>query len=130
MQLKEHQEKKETTVVKTKEEMEEHIDVDDEESREEGNATEQENTNDEATTVTTSTTVAEQLQREGEPHLVQDEPTAEDILPQTDHRFRRELDILWLTDPMLNVAIVLLAVICFLLSRKCFDLYDDLQSLS
>jgi hypothetical protein len=130
MQLKEHQEKKETTVVKAEEEMEEHIDVDDEESREEGNATEQENTNDEATTFTTSTTVAEQLQREGEPLLVQDEPTAEDILPQADHRFRRELDIVWLTDPMLNVAIVLLAVICFLLSRKCFDLYDDLQSLS
>ena len=133
MQLKEHKEKKTITDVKAEEELEENSNADDEESRKEGSDTEQEDTNNETTPTsnTPSTTAADQLQREGEPLLALNEPTAEDILPKADiGRFLRELDIVWLTDPMLNVAIILLAVISFLLSRKCVEIYDELQSIS
>ena len=41
-----------------------------------------------------------------------------------------EFDISWLTDPMLNLSIVLLAVICFLLTRKAHFLLVELQTLN
>jgi hypothetical protein len=60
-----------------------------------------------------------------------EQPTTEGVLQQhNDHVFRDELDIFWLTDPMLNISMFLLSVICFLLGRKCYNLYDELRSLS
>ena len=41
-----------------------------------------------------------------------------------------EFDISWITDPMLNLSIVLLAVICFLLTRKAHALLIELQTLN
>lgn len=41
-----------------------------------------------------------------------------------------EFDISWLTDPMLNLSIVLMALICFLLTRKAHALLVELQTLN
>jgi ubiquitin-conjugating enzyme E2 J1 len=57
-----------------------------------------------------------------------DDVTPEHIVPQNAAN-PFEIDISWLTDPMLNVAIVLLASICFLVARKSAALLDELQSL-
>jgi ubiquitin-conjugating enzyme E2 J1 len=40
-----------------------------------------------------------------------------------------EVDLSWLTDPMLNVSIVLLSAICVLLVRKAHALLDELSAL-
>lgn len=59
----------------------------------------------------------------------EEEVTPEHVVPQNAEN-PYELDIGWLTDPMLNVAIVLLAAICFLLARKSAALLDELQTLN
>lgn len=41
-----------------------------------------------------------------------------------------EVDVSWLTDPMLNLAVVLLSTICFLLGRKALEMLEELQSLN
>jgi len=41
-----------------------------------------------------------------------------------------ELDIAWLTDPMMNVSIALLSIICFLLVRKAYALSEELHSIN
>ena len=41
-----------------------------------------------------------------------------------------EIDIGWLVDPLLNISMVFLAVICILLTRKAGDLLTELHMLN
>lgn len=60
-----------------------------------------------------------------------EQATTEGVLQQhNDHMLVDDSDIFWLTDSMLNISIFLLSVICFLLGRKCSNLYYELRSLS
>lgn len=60
---------------------------------------------------------------------VDEDVTPEQVVPQNAEN-PYELDVSWLTDPVLNVAIVLMAAICYLLARKSFELLGELQSLN
>jgi len=59
----------------------------------------------------------------------QEDVTPEQVVPQNAEN-PYEVDISWLTDPVLNVAIVLMAAICYLLARKSSELLGELQSLN
>jgi len=48
-------------------------------------------------------------------------PMGQEILRPTNPVLRDELDIVWLTDPMLNISIVLLSIVCLILGHKCYE---------
>jgi hypothetical protein len=67
---------------------------------------------------------------EVEPLLIPAEPAAVPVQPQEQAPpAEQKAEVSWLVDPMLNAAIILLAVICYLLQRKLSDLLTELRSL-
>ena len=67
---------------------------------------------------------------EVEPLLIPAEPAAVPVQPQEQAPpAEQNAEVSWLVDPMLNAAIILLAVICYLLQRKLSDLLTELRSL-
>ena len=62
--------------------------------------------------------------------IVHDEDATPAVIADMDAANPYEIDISWITDPALNVSIVLLAVICYLLFRKATALLAELHTLN
>jgi hypothetical protein len=62
--------------------------------------------------------------------VVPDMPMNENAIDNDMQRHTMMLDIGWLVDPLLNVSMVFLAVICLLLTRKAGDLLTELHMLN
>ena len=62
--------------------------------------------------------------------IVNEEDAAAAAIAEEEAAHPFEIDISWITDPMLNISIVVLAVICYLLLRKSAALLGELQTLN
>ena len=78
---------------------------------------------EEAETTPAAPTITEEV-------IVDDEDTTAAAIAEEEAAQAFEFDISWMTDPMLNLSIVLLAVICYLLIRKTTALVAELQTLN